>query len=65
MEHDTPHILLPPSMLEEERHRLENEAKSWLQIQTFKSAFDIQAGRILIQSFYRTLFCLLFSFTRR
>ncbi|CAF4482773.1 unnamed protein product, partial [Rotaria sp. Silwood2] len=43
-EPDTPHILLPPVMPEEHRRKLENEAKSWLQIQTHKSALEIGAA---------------------
>ena len=31
-------------MIEEHRRKLENEAKSWLQIQTHKSALEIGAG---------------------
>jgi hypothetical protein len=31
-------------MAEEHRRKLENEAKSWLQIQTHKSALEIGAG---------------------
>jgi hypothetical protein len=31
-------------MSEEHRRKLENEAKSWLQIQTHKSALEIRAG---------------------
>ncbi|CAF0990782.1 unnamed protein product [Rotaria sordida] len=43
MEPDIPYILIPPYMLEEDRHKLENEAKSWLQIQVFKAAVEIGA----------------------
>ncbi|CAF3891149.1 unnamed protein product, partial [Rotaria sordida] len=43
-EPDTPHIILPPIMAEEHRRKLENEAKSWLQIQTHKSALEIGAA---------------------
>jgi hypothetical protein len=32
-------------MTEEHRHKLENEAKSWLQIQTIKAAIETGAGR--------------------
>jgi len=32
-------------MSEDERRKLENEAKSWLQIQVQRSAIDIRAGR--------------------
>jgi len=32
-------------MAEEHRKKLENEAKSWLQIQTHKSALEIGAGK--------------------
>jgi hypothetical protein len=34
-------------MAEELRRKLENEAKSWLQIQTHKSALEIGAGIII------------------
>ncbi|CAF5207107.1 unnamed protein product, partial [Rotaria magnacalcarata] len=43
-EPDTPTIILPPTMPEEHRRKLENEAKSWLQIQTHKSALEIGAA---------------------
>ncbi|CAF3505876.1 unnamed protein product [Adineta steineri] len=42
-EPDNPHILMPPNMLKEDRTKLENEAKSWLQIQTLKAATEIDA----------------------
>lgn len=48
IEPDIPYIILPPYMSEEDRHQLENEAKSWLQRQTLKSAIDIGAGMISI-----------------
>ena len=39
-------------MAEEHRRKLENEAKSWLQIQTHKAALEIGAGnRIYISIF--------------
>jgi hypothetical protein len=34
-------------MTEEHRRKLENEAKSWLQIQTHKSALEIGAGIVM------------------
>jgi len=37
-------------MSKEHRHKLENEAKSWLQIQTYKAAIEIRAGIELIFS---------------
>ncbi|CAM2720415.1 unnamed protein product [Rotaria socialis] len=40
---DMPHLLTPPFMSEEHRRKLENEAKSWLQIETFKAAVEIGA----------------------
>ncbi|CAF4338623.1 unnamed protein product, partial [Rotaria sp. Silwood2] len=43
LEPDIPCILTPPYMLEEHRRKLENEAKSWLQIQAFKAAIEIGA----------------------
>ncbi|UJR14936.1 hypothetical protein I4U23_001918 [Adineta vaga] len=39
-----PNSLRPPAMSEEYRRKLENEAKSWLQIQTHKSALEIGAA---------------------
>ncbi|CAF4437336.1 unnamed protein product, partial [Adineta steineri] len=39
-----PNSLGPPLITEEHRRKLENEAKSWLQIQTHKSALEIGAG---------------------
>ena len=44
MEPDLPHLLHPPYISEENRRKLQNEAKSWLQIQTLKSAIEINAG---------------------
>jgi len=41
---DIPYILTPSYMPEEHRHKLENEAKSWLQIQTYNAAVEIGAG---------------------
>lgn len=35
-------------MFEEHRRKLENEAKSWLQIQTHKSALEIGAGMFIL-----------------
>ena len=35
-------------MPEEHRRKLENEAKSWLQIQTHKSALEIGAGMSIL-----------------
>ncbi|CAF3664627.1 unnamed protein product [Rotaria sp. Silwood1] len=43
LEPDIPHILISPYMFEDHRRKLENEAKSWLQIQVFKAAVDIGA----------------------
>ncbi|UJR31743.1 hypothetical protein I4U23_019221 [Adineta vaga] len=43
-EPDNPSILNSPNMTEEERRKLENEAKSWLQIQTLKVATEIGAA---------------------
>ncbi len=44
-------------MLEEHRHKLENEAKSWLQIQTLKAAIEIGAGMMFIHiSFFLNFF---------
>ncbi len=37
-------------MAEEHRRKLENEAKSWLQIQTHKAALEIGAGTEFILS---------------
>ena len=37
-------------MAEEHRRKLENEAKSWLQIQTHKAALEIGAGKQFILS---------------
>ncbi|CAF1438227.1 unnamed protein product [Adineta steineri] len=39
-----PNSLRPPLITEEHRRKLENEAKSWLQIQTHKSALEIGAA---------------------
>lgn len=39
-----PVFQMPPRMSEEHRRKIENEAKSWLQIQTHKSALEIGAG---------------------
>ncbi|CAF5084565.1 unnamed protein product [Rotaria sp. Silwood1] len=44
LEPDIPHILISPYMFEDHRRKLENEAKSWLQIQVFKAAVDIGAS---------------------
>ncbi len=54
-------------MSEEHRRKLENEAKSWLQIQTHKSALEIGAGIELILSIVGILyFCfILFSYNGR
>lgn len=43
-EYDQSYLLKPPFMSDDERRKLENEAKSWLQIQTQKSAIDIHAA---------------------
>ncbi len=50
-------------MLEEHRHKLENEAKSWLQIQTLKAAIEIGAGMMFIHIsfFLNFFFAILFS----
>jgi hypothetical protein len=40
-----------PYMSEEQRHKLENEAKSWLQIQTTKAAVEIKAGKFNLSKF--------------
>ncbi|CAF1669432.1 unnamed protein product, partial [Didymodactylos carnosus] len=42
-EPDQPSLLLPPMMPEEHRRKLENEAKSWLQIQTHRAALVTRA----------------------
>jgi hypothetical protein len=51
-------IQLPPAMAEEHRRKLENEAKSWLQIQTHKAALEIGAGN----QFALSILCLINSF---
>ncbi len=46
-------------MPEEHRRKLENEAKSWLQIQTHKSALEIGAGnrnKYLYLLYYKIFF---------
>jgi hypothetical protein len=50
-------------MSEEHRHKLENEAKSWLQIQTFKAAVEIGAGRVFIYILFLILFVFLILFS--
>jgi hypothetical protein len=49
-------------MAEEHRRKIENEAKSWLQIQTHKSALEIGAGiKIKISIFFIRIPFYLFS----
>lgn len=58
MEPDLPYLLRPRYISEEHRRKLENEAKSWLQIQTLKTAIEIKAGISHCSSLYFTLISL-------
>lgn len=51
IEPDLPYLLSLRYMSEERRRKLENEAKSWLQIQTLKTAIEVKAGTSNFSSF--------------
>ena len=51
-------------MAKEQRCKLENEAKSWLQIQTLKAASEIGAGQ-LKSSFRQIFHRFLFEFSKK